>query len=177
VAVTATDSAGASASASYVIQVYPGSCSASNATITSVGRDFIVVNGGVNLADHVWYTAKPGDTQFTGGTTTFVNGELVDFVGTLDPASGCHATSMTVKPPAAGSCVAPPGAKPSHARSVVTAVGANFVQAGTRHIDFAACTVSLFRKGRTAPAVGDHVEWTGYVESNGNIMAAKLNFR
>jgi hypothetical protein len=142
-----------------------------------VGRNFIVVNSGLNLADHVWYTPKAGDTQFIGGTTTFVVGELVDFVGTLDPISGCHATSMTVKPAASATCVTPVGAKASHGKSVVTATGASFVQAGTRHIDYAACTAARYRKGQSAPAVGDGVEWQGYVEANGNIMAAKLNFR
>jgi hypothetical protein len=75
----------------------PQACSGANAVITSVGRDFIVVNGGQNLADHVWYAPQAG-TTFTGGTTTFVAGELVTYSGTLDAVAGCYAATMTVMP-------------------------------------------------------------------------------
>lgn len=177
VAVTATDAAGAAGHASYTLQVLAAGCSGSNAVINSVGRDFITVNGGAQLADHVWYTPTPAGTVFTGGTTTFLAGELVDFVGTLDPVSGCHATSMTVKPAATQSCTTPAGAKSSHAQKVVTAVGGSFVEAGKKHIDFAACTKMIYRPGQKAPAVGDVVEWWGYVQPNGNIMARKMNFQ
>src|SRR5574340_985180 len=98
ITVTVTDSTGALAHATYSLTIDLPVCSNTNAVITSVGRDFIVVNGGLNLADHVWYTPTPAGTTFTGGTSTFLTGELVDFVGTLDPVAGCYATSMTVKP-------------------------------------------------------------------------------
>jgi hypothetical protein len=177
VAVTATDATGAAGRASYSLAVLSAACSGSNAVVSSVGRDFITVNGGLQLADHVWYTATPAGTVFTGGTSTFVAGELVDYVGTLDPVSGCHATSMTVKPAASQSCTTPSGAQNSHAQKVVTAVGTSSLDAGKKHIDFAACTKMIFRAGQTAPAVGDRVEWWGYVQPNGNIMARKLNFQ
>jgi len=73
-------------------------CEGANKVITSVGRNFIVVNGGMNLADHVWYAPQSG-TTFLGGTTTFVNGERVTYSGTLNPVAGCYADTMTVMPP------------------------------------------------------------------------------
>lgn len=78
-------------------QVPLSSCAGDKAVITSVGRDFLVVNGGLNLADHVWY-APQAATTFTGGTSTFVTGELITYSGTLDPVAGCYASSMTVMP-------------------------------------------------------------------------------
>lgn len=42
-------------------------------------------------------------------------GVLVDYDGTLDPVSGCYATSMTVKPAPSLSCTQPKGAKSSKA--------------------------------------------------------------
>jgi hypothetical protein len=154
----------------------PSTCSGTNAVITSVGRDFIVVNGGAQLADHVWYTPTPAGTTFTGGTTTFINGELVDFSGNLDPVAGCYATAMTVKPAPSQTCTAPPGAKTSHSQGVVTAVGSGYVQTSKKRIDYAACTTFVYPAGQTLPAVGNKVEWWGYVETNGNIMARKLKF-
>jgi len=176
VAVTVTDSTGAVANASYSMAINLPACSNTNAVITSVGRDFIVVNGGVNLADHVWYTPTPAGTTFTAGTTTFVTGELVDYVGTLDPVSGCYADSMTVKPDPSIACIAPAGAKSKKGKGTVTAVGANYVMVKTTRIDYASCTSMNYGGSATAPAVGDRVEWEGFAESNGSVMAQTLTF-
>lgn len=176
VVITATDKNGAVGRLSQAVNILPASCNGSNAVITSVGRDFISVNGGNQLADHVWYTPTPAGTVFTGGVTGFATGELVDYIGSLDPVSGCHATSMTVKPAPTQSCTKPKGADKSHGKKTVTAVGNGYVQAGNKRIDYAACTLITYREGRTAPAVGDRVEWQGYVQANGNIMAISLKF-
>ena len=176
VAVTVTDTAGAVAQASYSLVVNLPVCANTNAVVTSVGRDFIVVNGGLNLADHVWYTPTPTGTTFTGGTSTFVTGELVDYVGTLDPVSGCYATSMTVKPASTLSCTKPKSAKVSKGKGVVTAVGANYIMVKTIHIDYAKCTSMNYGGSATAPAVGDRVEWEGFIETNGNVMGQTLSF-
>ncbi len=176
VAVTVNDSTGAVANASYSMAINLPVCSNTNAVITSVGRDFIVVNGGLNLADHVWYTPTPAGTTFTGGTTTFVTGELVDYVGTLDPVSGCYAASMTVKPGPTLSCTKPAGAKPSKGKGIVTALGTNYIMVKTLRIDYAKCTSMNYGGNATAPAVGDKVEWEGFVETNGNVMGQTLSF-
>jgi hypothetical protein len=178
IAVTATDSAAAQGSAAYVLNVLPALCSGHDALITSVGRNFLVVNGGTQLADHVWYTPNASGTTFTGGTSRFLTGELIDFNGTLDPVAGCYASSMTVKPAATtNSCTTPQGAANSHGDKTVTALGSNFVQAGQKYIDYAACTLVQYPSGRSSPAVGDTLEWWGYVQANGHIMARELRFK
>ena len=97
-----TQDAGIGDNAFHVVDQNPGgttttACSGAYATITSVGGDFIVVNGGASVADRVWYAPTAG-TTFVGGTTTFVAGELVSYAGALDPAAGCYASTMTVMP-------------------------------------------------------------------------------
>jgi len=174
VAVTATDTGGAVGSASYAVTIVPSTCSGSNGVITSVGRDFIVVNGGTQLGDHVWYTPTPQGTTFTGGTTGFVNGELVDWVGNMDAVSGCHATSMTVKPAAVLSCTPPAGATLASGKGTVTATGSNWFATKQRHVDYANCTKATYHNGNTAPAVGDKAEWKGWIEPNGNVMATRM---
>lgn len=176
VVATATDNTGATAQASYTLSIALPTCANTNAVITSVGRDFIVVNGGLKLADHVWYTPTPAGTTFTGGTTGFVTGELVDYTGTLDPVSGCHASAMTVKPAPTLSCAKPTGAKSSKGKAIVSEVGFNYIVAGGFHIDYAACTALNYGGNATAPVVGDKVEWEGYVEPNLNVMAKTLSF-
>jgi hypothetical protein len=173
---TATDATGTAASAAFTVSIVNASCTGSNAVITSVGRNFLVVNGGLALGDHVWYTPTPAGTTFTGGTTTFLTGELIDFTGTMDPVAGCYASSMTVKPAASLTCSRPAGARSAAGKSVVTATGSGFIVAGGVRIDYAGCTVKQFGGRATAPAVGDRVEWQGYIETNGNTMASKLTF-
>lgn len=176
VTVTVTDSTSAVATASYNVTIDLPVCANTNAVITSVGRDFIVVNGGLNLADHVWYTPTPAGTTFTGGTTMFVTGELVDYVGTLDPVSGCYATSMTVKPSPSLACTPPSGAKASKGKGTVTAVGVDYIMVKTKRIDYASCTSMNYGGNATAPMPGNYVAWEGFVEANGNVMAQTLSF-
>jgi hypothetical protein len=66
--------------------------------VTSVGRNFIVINGGLNAADHVFYTPTAAGTTFFGGVTTFLTGEYVTFTGTVDAIGSVSATSMSVYP-------------------------------------------------------------------------------
>jgi hypothetical protein len=176
VAVTATNALGTVGSASYTLNIVNATCSGSNATVTSIGRNFLVVNGGLNLGDHVWYTPTAAGTTFTGGLTAFATGEVIDWAGTMDPVAGCYASSMTVKPAATLSCSRPAAAAKSEGKGVVTSTGAGFLIASGQRIDFAACTIKQFGGRATAPAVGDRVEWKGYVESNGNTMASQLTF-
>ncbi|MDD5035802.1 MAG: Ig domain-containing protein [Methylococcaceae bacterium] len=72
-------------------------CAGANTRITSIGRNFIVVNSGLNVADHVWYNPQTG-ISFNGGITTFALGELVTYTGIMDPVAGCYATTVTVMP-------------------------------------------------------------------------------
>jgi hypothetical protein len=67
-------------------------------TVSSIGRDFLVINGGLNASDHVFYTLTPAGTTFLGGVITFATGEYVTFTGTVDGLGAIHATSMTVYP-------------------------------------------------------------------------------
>ena len=73
-----------------------------NAVITAyVARNpgFIVINGGLNLNDHLWTTnLTPANTTFLGGLSNwYKTGLLVDYVGTTSP-QGLILTSLTVKP-------------------------------------------------------------------------------
>jgi len=76
----------------------PATCSATNATITFVNKWWldVVIKAG-DPVTHVVYTPTAAGTTFI-GVSGFAVGELVDYVGTLDAVSMCHATSMTVKP-------------------------------------------------------------------------------
>ncbi len=102
---TATDSAGATASAIVNLRISnptQTTCAGTNAVISAyVARNpgFIVVNGGLNLLDHLWTTLlNSGNTTFQGGLVNwFQTGLIVDYTGTSDPA-GCILTSLTVKP-------------------------------------------------------------------------------
>lgn len=73
-------------------------------------------------------------------------------------------------------CTKPQAAKSSKGKGTVTAVGASHVMVGTKRIDYAGCTTVNYADYATAPAVGDAVEWEGYVQPNGNIMAKVLTF-
>jgi hypothetical protein len=105
VTLTAQDSAGTSVSVALTLTInnpVPVSCSGTNAVISAyVPRNpgFIVVNGGLNLLDHLWTTLlNSGNTTFQGGLVNwFKTGLLVDYTGTVDPA-GCILTKLTVRP-------------------------------------------------------------------------------
>jgi len=74
------------------------------------------------------------------------------------------------------SCTRPKSAKSSKGKGTVTAVGAGYVTVGSKHIDYAGCTNVSYGGYSTAPVVGDRVEWQGYVEPNGYVMAQTLTF-
>lgn len=73
-----------------------------NATITAYAPrnpGFIVINGGLELNDHLWTTnLNPQNTTFLGGLVNwFQTGLLVDYTGIAGP-QGVTLTSLTVKP-------------------------------------------------------------------------------
>lgn len=73
-----------------------------NAVITAYAPrnpGFIVINGGLNLNDHLWTTnLNPTNTTFLGGLVNwFQTGLLVDYTGTVSP-QGLILTKLTVKP-------------------------------------------------------------------------------
>lgn len=73
-----------------------------NAVITAyVPRNpgFIVINGGLQLNDHLWTTQlNPGNTTFLGGLVNwYQTGLLVDYTGIATP-QGVLLTQLTVKP-------------------------------------------------------------------------------
>lgn len=77
-----------------------------NAVITAYAArnpGFIVINGGLNLLDHLWTNnLNPTNTTFLGGLTNWYQaGLLVDYTGTVTP-QGVLLTHLTVKsaPPA-----------------------------------------------------------------------------
>jgi hypothetical protein len=45
-----------------------------------------------------------------------------------------------------------------------------------KHIDYADCTSVSYGGDATSPAVGDAVEWEGYLEPSGHVMAQTLSF-
>lgn len=105
VTLTATDSAGLSTPVTVTLNIVDpvsATCSATNAVESAyVPRKpgFIVVNGGLNLLDHLWTTnLNPTNTTFLGGLVNwYQTGLILDYLGTVDPA-GCILTSLTVKP-------------------------------------------------------------------------------
>jgi len=74
------------------------------------------------------------------------------------------------------SCVKPRRAKASKGKGTVTAVGAGYIKVGSKQIDYASCTAINFGGYATEPTVGDRVEWQGFLEGNGNVMAQVLTF-
>jgi hypothetical protein len=105
VGLTATDTAGTSVTAPVTLNItdpVPVSCSGNNAVESAyVARNpgFIVVNGGLNLLDHLWTTnLNPSNTTFLGGLVNwYQTGLILDYQGTVDPG-GCILTNLTVKP-------------------------------------------------------------------------------
>lgn len=158
------------------VQAGTQTCAETNAVITSLGRNFFVVNGGATLNDHVWFS-KTTAFSYVGVPATFPKtGELMDFVGLSDPYAGCVASSITFKAAPTLSCNAPKGAAPSAGKGVVTAVGSNYLVIGATYVNFAPCTSMNYGGNATTPAVGDSAEWEGYIETSGNVMAQVLSF-
>ncbi|MFI5398369.1 MAG: hypothetical protein ACHQ9S_22765 [Candidatus Binatia bacterium] len=83
-------------------------------------------------------------------------------------------TGVGRKPAPSLSCTRPKGAKPRQGKGIVTAVGVNYIMVKTTRIDYANCTAMNYGGDTTAPAVGDQVEWEGFVETNGNVMGQTL---
>jgi hypothetical protein len=80
----------------------PQTVSGVNGVITAyVARNpgFIVINGGLNLLDHLWTSnLNPGNTTFLGGLVNwYQTGLLVDYVGVVT-SQGVLLTQLTVKP-------------------------------------------------------------------------------
>ncbi len=80
----------------------PTVCSGTNAVETAyVARNpgYIVVNGGLNLLDHLWTTnLNSTNTTFLGGLVNwYQTGLIVSYTGTADP-SGCILDHLTVAP-------------------------------------------------------------------------------
>lgn len=80
----------------------PTVCSGTNAVETAyVARNpgFIVVNGGLNLLDHLWTTnLNASNTTFLGGLVNwYQTGLILSYTGTTDP-SGCILDHLTVAP-------------------------------------------------------------------------------
>lgn len=115
VTLTATDSSGAAASASLSVDIAPApACTGTNAVETAyVARNpgYIVVNGGLNLLDHLWTSnLNAGNTTFLGGLTNwYQTGLIVSWTGTVDP-NGCILDHLTVAPPVAVSTTSLPPA-------------------------------------------------------------------
>jgi len=103
--ITATDSVNVSTTVPVTINIVnaaPVACSGTNAVITAYAArtpGFIVINGGVNLLDHLWTSnLNAGNTTFQGGLINwFQAGLIVDYTGVSD-LSGCILSSLTVKP-------------------------------------------------------------------------------
>ena len=105
VLLTATDSAGYASTVSTTLNItnpVPAPCSGKNAVESAyVARTpgYIVVNGGLNLLDHLWTTnLNASNTTFLGGLVNwYQTGLILDYAGTVDP-NGCILTALTVKP-------------------------------------------------------------------------------
>lgn len=172
---TVTDAATAQASVAGDVRIWPADCSGSNAIISSVQTDYLVVNGGHSLGDQVWYT-PPGGTTFTGGLTGFAPGEYVDYNGRMDAINGCHATTMVVRPAPVYSCKRPMGAVPARGRGVVTSVGDHYFTTAQGRVSYGDCTRMESSHGRPLE-VGAKVEWRGYQTSDGYVFARRIEIK
>lgn len=110
---TATDTAGQSSSVSVPLTIAAAACSGTNAVETAyVARNpgYIVVNGGLNLLDHLWTTnLNATNTTFLGGLTNwYQTGLIVSYTGTTDP-NGCILDHLTVAPAVTISTASLPG--------------------------------------------------------------------
>lgn len=168
--VSVTDSASGTPSTtsttlSMVINAAPISCSGTNAAISGVNKFWLDINGGLAGGGQSVVYAPQSGTTFTGGTTAFLVGELIDYVGTVDGTGMCAATTMTVKPAptpvSAYSCTKPAGAKSAQGKNRITAVGAGYIVVGSVTVQVPSCTVVSWN-GATGFAVGQRAEYQGY---------------
>jgi hypothetical protein len=175
VAVTDSAQATTNTALSVVISAAPTACSGTNAPISGVNKWWVDVNGGLSGGGQsVIYTPTPAGTTFTGGTTGFVAGELIDYVGTVDGVGMCAASSMTVKPAPAPaptySCTKPAAAKSVQAKNKITAVGTGYIVVGTVTVQVPSCTTVSWNGGKGF-AVGQRAEYQGYV--SGSVTVAQ----
>ncbi|MFZ2407578.1 MAG: Ig domain-containing protein [Methylobacter sp.] len=175
VSITVTDSTGAFSTASnvsIVIAAAPVSCSGTNAPISFVNKWWLDLNGGLANGGQSVVYAPAASTTFTGGTTTFSVGELVDYAGVLDGTGMCDATSMTVKPAAPlYSCTKPSGAKSVQAKGKITVVGSGYIVVGTTTVQTPTCTTVSWN-GASGFAVGQRAEYKGYVASGTTVAVS-----
>jgi hypothetical protein len=165
--VTVADSAGGSLSSAASMIVAPAAvaCADTNAPISGVNKFWLDIRGGLAGGGQSVIYAPQSATTFTGGTTGFVAGELVDYKGTLDGAGMCAATSMTVKPapvaPPSYSCTRPAGARSVHSKARITAVGTGYIVVGRVKVQVPSCAV-VSLNGASGFAVGQRAEYEGY---------------
>ncbi|HSQ80504.1 MAG TPA: putative Ig domain-containing protein [Casimicrobiaceae bacterium] len=178
--VSVTDSASTpgatSTTLSMVIDPALVACSGSNAAISGVNKFWVDINGGLSGGGQSVVYAPQASTTFTGVTTTFVVGELIDYIGTVDGTGMCAATSMTVKPAPTStptySCTKPSGAKSAQGKNKITAVGAGYIVVGSVTVQVPSCTVVSWN-GATGFAVGQRAEYQGY-KTGGVTVAAQI---
>ncbi|MGC1817438.1 MAG: Ig domain-containing protein [Casimicrobiaceae bacterium] len=176
--VSVTDSASATTGAtlSMLVSPAPAACSGTDAVVSGVNKFWLDVNGGLAGGGQSVVYAPQAGTTFTGGTTTFVAGELIDYVGTVDGAGMCAASTMTVKPAPTPTptyaCVKPAGAKSAQGKNRITAVGNGYIVVGTVTVQVPSCTVVSWN-GATGFALGQRAEYQGY-RSAGAVVAAKI---
>ena len=176
--VTVTDAAGAALSSalSLAIDPAPVACSASNASITGVNKFWLDFNGGLAAGGQSVRYAPQSATTFTGGTTGFAVGELVDYAGTVDGVGMCQATSMTVKPAPAPaptySCTKPAGAKSVHTKARITAIGTGYIVVGSVTVQVPSCA-TISWNGVSGFALGQRAEYEGY-QADGVTVAQKI---
>jgi hypothetical protein len=149
----------------------PVSCSGTNEVISGVNKFWLDVNGGLkNGGQSIVYTPTPGGTTFTGGTKTFIVGELIDYVGIVDGIGMCAANSMTVKPPAPTySCTKPSGAKSVQAKGKITQIGAGYIVVDTTTVQTPTCTAVSWN-GATGFAIGQRADFQGFRTTSGAIV-------
>ena len=116
VSLTATGSSGAAITVGVTLTItnpVAVVCSGSNAVESAyVPRNpgFIVVNGGLNLLDHLWTSLlAPATVTFNGGLVNwYQTGLILSWTGTTDPA-GCILNHLTVSPAVQVSTLSLPG--------------------------------------------------------------------
>jgi hypothetical protein len=154
----------------------PVACSGTDAAISGVNKWWLDINGGLSGGGQSVVYAPQSGTTFTGGTTAFLVGELVDYVGTVDGTGMCAATTMTVKPAptpvSAYSCTKPAGAKTAQGKNRITAVGAGYIVVGSVTVQVPSCAV-VSLNGATGFAVGQRAEYQGY-KAGGVTVATQI---
>jgi len=116
VALTATDSSGAAITVGVTLTItnpVAVVCSGSNSVESAyVARTpgYVVVNGGLNLLDHLWTTLlTPSTVTFQGGLVNwYQTGLILSWTGTVD-TTGCILNHLTVSPAVQVSTLALPG--------------------------------------------------------------------